>query len=282
MRVSLALNFCFLLPTILAYELGSYTNKSDPYYGQSPPVYPSRESSYPNQENPFLLKYSAASNGRSNSKWTAAYANANAQLSQMTLEEKVNVTQGFPGKCVGMSGSVPRLGWEPLCFSDGPDGIRGQEGTSAFPAGIHVAATFDRSLMYAYGVAVGEEFRGKGANIYLGPVAGPLGRIARGGRNWEGLSPDPYLAGAGMGEITRGAQDAGTIACAKHWLLNEQEFRRRPGLPLGEAISANVDDRTVHELYTFPFMNALREGVASVMCSYNRYVTVIPLENLGC
>ena len=191
-------------------------------------------------------------------------------LAQLTLEEKVNVTHGFPGTCVGNSGAVSRLGWDPLCLSDAPDGIRGQEFTSAFPAGIHVAATFDKSLMYNYGVALGEEYRGKGINYALGPVAGPLGRIARGGRNWEGLSPDPYLAGAGMGEITKGTQDAGTIATPKHWLLNEQEFRRRPGLPLGEAISSNLNDRTIHELYAFPFMNALREGAGAVMCSYQR------------
>lgn len=124
--------------------------------------------------------------------------------------------------------------------------------------------------MYQYGVALGEEFRGKGINVALGPVAGPLGRVARGGRNWEGLSPDPFLAGAGMGAITRGIQDAGVIACMKHFLLNEQEFRRNPAIGQGEAISSNADDRTIHELYVFPFMDSLREGAAATMCSYNR------------
>lgn len=133
----------------------------------------------------------------------------------MTLEEKVNVTRGFVGTCVGNTGAVPRLGIKPLCFSDAPDGVRGQEFVSAFPAGIHVAATFDKQLMYEYGRALGEEYRGKGINAALGPVAGPLGRVARGGRNWEGLSADPHLAGAGMGAITRGIQEAGVIATAK-------------------------------------------------------------------
>lgn len=31
-----------------------------------------------------------------------------------------------------------------------------------------------------------DEFRTKGVNVALGPVVGPLGRIAEGGRNWEG------------------------------------------------------------------------------------------------
>ena len=125
----------------------------------------------------------AAGNGSSNPEWAAAYSQALGILSQMTLEEKVNVTRGFVGTCVGNTGAVPRLGIEPLCFSDAPDGVRGQEFVSAFPAGIHVAATFDKQLMYEYGRALGEEYRGKGINAALGPVAGPLGRVARGGRN---------------------------------------------------------------------------------------------------
>lgn len=199
----------------------------------------------------------------------------------MTVEEKINVTNGVEGQCVGNTGAIPRLGLGSLCMADGPAGVRGQEFVSAFPAGIHVAATFDRDLLYQYGQAMGEEYRGKGINVALGPVAGPLGRVARGGRNWEGLSNDPYLAGAGLGLITRGLQDSGVMVSAKHWLAQEQEWRRRPGFPeaegdkddgpsAGEAISSNVDDRTIHELYAFPFMESLREGAASIMCSYQR------------
>ncbi|KAK5126145.1 hypothetical protein LTR85_011501 [Meristemomyces frigidus] len=187
----------------------------------------------------------------------------------MILEEKVNVTRGHTGPCVGNSGNVSRLGIPALCFSDAPDGIRGQEFVSAFPAQIHVGATFDRGLMYRYGIALGEEFRGKGINVALLPSAGALGRVARGGRNWEGFSSDPYLSGAGMEAVVRGVQEQGVIAQAKHFLLNEQEYRRQPG-SAGESISSNADDRTIHELYVFPFMNALHAGVASIMCSYNR------------
>lgn len=140
---------------------------------------------------------------------------------------------------------------------------------SAFPAGIHVAATWNADLMHKYGKALGEEYRAKGINVALGPVAGPLGRVVRGGRNWEGLSPDPYLAGVGMGAITKGIQDMGVMSSIKHFLLNEQEWRRLPG-DMGEALSSNVDDRTLHELYAFPFMDGVREGAVSVMCSYQR------------
>ncbi len=69
---------------------------------------------------------------------------------------------------------------------------------------------------------MGEEHKGKGVNVVLGPVAGPLGRTPEGGRNWEGFSPDPYLTGVGMSETVKGIQDAGVVACAKHFILNEQ------------------------------------------------------------
>ncbi|KAI7542965.1 glycoside hydrolase family 3 protein [Hortaea werneckii] len=242
-----------LLPLLHQTDAVGYTNVSEvPYYGLSPPVYPTPEG-----------------NGGNSSSWQAAYARAYSLISQMTLEEKVNVTHGHEGQCVGNSGAVPRLGVPQLCFADAPDGIRGQEFVSSFPAQIMVGASFDRDLMYRYGKALGEEYRGKGINAALLPVAGPLGRVARGGRNWEGFGADPYLSGAGMENVVLGLQDQGVIGTAKHFLLNEEEFRRNPG-ELGEAMSSNVDDRTLHELYAFPFMDALHAGVASIMCSYQR------------
>jgi beta-glucosidase len=56
---------------------------------------------------------------------------------------------------------------------------------------------------------------------------------------------------------------------AQHFLFNEQEYRRLPSA-LGESISSNVDDLTLHELYAWPFMNALKAGSGAVMCSYQR------------
>ncbi|ROW12173.1 hypothetical protein VMCG_00322 [Cytospora schulzeri] len=223
-----------------------------PYYGLSPPVYPTPEGK-----------------GSTSSTWKNAYKRARALVAQMTLDEKSNLTQGFTGSCVGNTGTVDRLGIPALCFADAPDGFRGQEFVSSFPAGIHVAATFDKALMYDYGKAIGEQYYAKGVNVALGPVAGPLGRMARGGRNWEGLSNDPYLAAIGMGAITKGIQDQGVIATPKHFLFNEQEYRRIKG-HAGEAVSSDVDDRTLHELYSFPFMDALREGAGAVLCGYNR------------
>ncbi|KAK4099035.1 glycoside hydrolase family 3 protein [Parathielavia hyrcaniae] len=211
--------------------------------------------------------------------WQEAYAKARDFVSQMTLLEKVNLTTGVGWggeQCVGQVGAIPRLGLRSLCFQDSPLGIRGTDYNSAFPSGQTAAATFDRGLIYRRGYAMGEEAKGKGVNVLLGPVAGPLGRMPAAGRNWEGFSPDPVLTGVGMFESVKGIQDAGVIACAKHFIGNEQEHFRQVGEAQGygfdikETLSSNIDDKTMHELYMWPFADAVRAGVGSIMCSYQQ------------
>ncbi|KAL8961817.1 MAG: hypothetical protein Q9193_001682 [Seirophora villosa] len=211
--------------------------------------------------------------------WSTAYERARALVSQLTLLEKVNLTTGVgwqSERCVGETGAIPRLGFRALCLQDSPLGIRFTDYNSAFPAGVNVAATFDRGLAYARGQAMGQEHRGKGVDVQLGPVAGPLGRNAAGGRNWEGFSPDPALTGIMMAQTIQGIQNAGVIACAKHYIVNEQErFRQAPeaaglGFNINESLSSNLDDATLHETYLWPFADAVRAGVGSIMCSYNQ------------
>ena len=102
---------------------------------------------------------------------------------------------------------------------------------------------------------MGEEFRDKGIDAQLGPVAGPLGRYPEGGRNWEGFAPDPVLTGVQMAETIKGIQDAGVIATAKHFIMNEEEhFRQVPeaqgyGYNITGTLSSNIDDKTMHEMY---------------------------------
>jgi beta-glucosidase len=50
---------------------------------------------------------------------------------------------------------------------------------------------------------MGAEAKGLGVNVQLGPVAGPIGKNAQAGRNWEGFSPDPYLAGISIYEVSK-------------------------------------------------------------------------------
>ncbi|KAI0319664.1 beta-glucosidase [Amylostereum chailletii] len=207
--------------------------------------------------------------------WTSAYKKAKAKvrtIAEFSLEEKVNITTGvgwMNGRCVG---NIPAVGDFPgLCLEDSPLGVRFGDFATSFPTGINTAATWKRSLFRARGTAMGEEHVGKGVNIALGPMMN-LGRIAQGGRNWEGFGADPYLAGEAAFETILGLQSAGVQACAKHYINNEQEIQRT-------LETSEVDDRTEHELYAAPFLRSVMAGVASVMCSYNQINGSYACEN---
>jgi len=228
--------------------------KDEPPYGQSPPWYPTPR-------------------GGASASWAESYRKASAMVGRMTLAEKVNVTTGtgwMMGLAVGTNGPAVHVGFPQLQLQDGPLGMRFADNITAFPAGVTVGATWNRELMYARGRAHAEEAKAKGINVLLGPCVGPLGRMPAGGRNWEGFGADPYLQGIAGAETIKGIQSEGVMATIKHFVGNEQEHFRQPwewGLP--HAISSNIDDRTLHELYVWPFGDAIKAGVASVMCSYN-------------
>ncbi|KAL0933991.1 uncharacterized protein CTRU02_210790 [Colletotrichum truncatum] len=211
-------------------------------------------------------------------EWSEALTIARDFVSNLTLSEKIGIVSGgylSPAPaCVGAIGAIPRVGFEGICLSDGPTGYSRSDGVSVFPAGITIAATWDRDLMHQRAVALGEEFKAKGAHVLLGPSTGPLGRSARAGRNWESFGPDPYLAGEAMSATVSGIQSTGVQACSKHLVGNEQETQRTSSKVSNgtvEAVSSNIDDRTLHELYLWPFANAIRANTSSIMCSYNRF-----------
>lgn len=125
-------------------------------------------------------------------------------------------------RCVGNVGDIPRLGMRGLCLQDGPLGIRLSDYNSAFPVGITAGASWARHLWKDRGHNMGVENKGKGIDVTLGPVSGPIGRAPEGGRNWEGFSVDPYMAGVAMADTITGIQEMGVIATAKHYVGNEQ------------------------------------------------------------
>lgn len=150
--------------------------------------------------------------------WDAAYSKAKVALNKLNQTEKIGIVTGVTwegGPCVGNTYAVESIGYPSLCLQDSPLGIRYANPVTAFPAGINAGATWDRSLMYARGAAMGAEAKGLGVNVQLGPVAGPLGKNPDGGRLWEGFSVDPYLSGVAMEETVQGMQDSGVQACAK-------------------------------------------------------------------
>lgn len=217
--------------------------------------------------------------------WESAFTRARDVVSQLTLAEKANLTGGIGsiGRCEGTLGRVDRFEIPELCFQDGPTGLRGAgDGVTVFPAGMTTAATFNRTLFYQRGAAMAQEFRGKGVNVLLGPVTGgPLGRSPYQGRNWEGFGADPYLIGEAAYATVTGIQSQGVIATSKHYLAYEQETFRQlyaaddiwtlnPINNTQNTYDAQLDDRTLHELYLKPFMNAVRAGTGAIMCVYNQ------------
>ncbi|KAI1211555.1 glycoside hydrolase family 3 protein [Annulohypoxylon truncatum] len=229
------------------------------FYGQSEPVYPS----------PMMTGTGA---------WADAYTKALNFVKQLTTEEKVSLASGLSSStgssgtvngCSGNIDAIPRMNFSGFCLNDAGQGVRGTDFVSGFPSGLHVAASWNKVLARSRAESMGLEFRVKGVQIHLGPVVGPLGRVVRGGRNWEGFSPDPYLSGALVSETVQGIQSQGVITSTKHFIGNEQETNRQPTGDV-ESFSANIDDQTLHELYLWPFQDAVKAGTANVMCSYNR------------
>lgn len=203
--------------------------------------------------------------------WTEGYRRADAKLRELSLAEKLDMTVGyeeffFPG--------FPEKGIPYLYLSDATKGvhlrpeltdtvhIRQLERSTAFPAPIMLAATFNPQLARDYGRAVGEECRAGGVELLLGPGVN-LARNAQCGRNYEYLGEDPTMVGTMAAEYIRGLQSTGTAACIKHFIGNETEFYRR-------RTNSLIDQRTLHEIYMRPFRAGIDAGVAFVMTSYNK------------
>ncbi|KAJ4356420.1 glycoside hydrolase 3 [Didymosphaeria variabile] len=214
---------------------------------------------------------------RATISWDDAYAKATTALAKLSLSDKVGIVSGTgwqAGNCVGNTKAAGSIGYPSLCLQDGPLGVRYINGATSFAAGIHAASTWDVDLIRERGTFLGQEAKQLGIHVQLGPVAGPMGKIPTGGRNWEGFGADPYLVGIAMRETIQGMQEAGVQACAKHYIGNEQERNR-------ETMSSAIPDRVMHELYLWPFADSVQAGVASVMCSYNKINGTYACENGG-
>lgn len=205
----------------------------------------------------------------------------NKIIAQMTLEEKVEMLHS---KTNMSSEGVPRLGIQDIKYTDGPFGIREENGdgfrslgwtldsATYFPTGSALAATWSKEMAYKNGWAMGKEGRLRGKDIILGPAIN-IQRLPVGGRTYEYLSEDPVLSARLSVEYTKGSQDAGTAVCLKHYALNNQETDRG-------SVDVIADERTMREIYLKPFEAAIKEGGAMcVMPAYNKVNGVYCSEN---
>jgi len=192
-----------------------------------------------------------------------------SMLSRLSLEEKIDLLGGSDGMYIR---SEPALGMPPLKMSDGPVGVRTWGPSTAFAAGIALAATWDPKLANRVGVSLGQDARARGVHFLLGPGVNVY-RAPANGRNFEYFGEDPYLASRMAVSYVRGVQSQGVVATVKHFALNNQEWDRHN-------VSSDATERTMREIYFPAFEAAVREGHAgAVMNSYNLINGVHATEN---
>ncbi|KAJ5263290.1 beta-glucosidase D [Penicillium angulare] len=224
----------------------------------------------------LFLAFVASATASSNSSYLAdgyldlggaseAYQKAKAFISQLSNEEKSLIVNASSFNRNGVS-------WSEYENTDGVSGLNFYYYVSAFPMGNALTQTWNRDLAAAQFKAVGDEYKAVGYNLVDGALLGPLGRVPEGGRQNEAFSPDPYLSGVLSGEGVRAQNSAGVIAGIRHFLLYEQETNRSSmlGSSTNEVYSSNAADKTLHEVYMWPWADAIKSGAMAVMCSMNR------------
>ena len=195
---------------------------------------------------------------------------AQTVIKQMTLEEKAAI-------CTGASTwttvQIERLGLPAITMSDGPHGVRRvPDGKSlilsslpatCFPTASCLASTWDIDLLRKMGEAMAEECIALNVDVILGPGVN-MKRSPLCGRNFEYLSEDPFLAGELAAGLVAGIQGKGVGTSVKHFTANNQEFQRL-------SISAEIDDRTLYEIYLPAFETVVKKARPwTVMCAYNK------------
>ena len=194
-------------------------------------------------------------------------------ISQMTLEEKALFCSGADD---WHTETLERLGIPAIMVSDGPHGLRkaatvddnevwkGQTvKATCYPTGAGLANSWNEELLWNVGQALGDEAKGEGVSVLLGPAIN-IKRSPVCGRNFEYYSEDPYLAGKLAASYIRGVQSKGVGTSVKHFAVNNHEYRRH-------STNAIVDERTLREIYLTAFEIAVKESSpATIMHSYNR------------
>lgn len=208
-------------------------------------------------------------------------AEITALLGKLTLEEKVKMIHA---NSAFAAGGIARLGIPEIMTSDGPHGVRPEQGRNWKPpvgandAGTYLptnntlASTWNPALGHAYGTVLGSEANARGKDIILGPginiVRAPLN-----GRNFEYLSEDPFLIAKMVVGYIQGVQSQGVSACVKHYAANNQETHR-------DDIDVDMSERALREIYLPGFKAAVQQGgVYSLMGSYNKFRGTYATEN---
>ena len=202
-------------------------------------------------------------------------------VEKLSLEQKAHL---LSGKDFWSTYSIAKAGIPSVTLSDGPHGVRKQEGAgdqlglngsvpaTCFPTAATIANSWDPALGEEIGRCLGEEAAVQDVSVLLGPGLN-MKRSPLCGRNFEYFAEDPYLAGKMAAGYIRGIQENGVSACPKHFAANNTELRR-------QASDSVVDERTLREIYLTGFEIAVKEAKPkSIMSSYNMINEVYANEN---
>ena len=186
------------------------------------------------------------------------------RVAALSLEQKVRLLTGADMWALYPE---PDAGLRRLVTSDGPAGVRGErwderDPSANVPSPTALAATWDPERIQRLGGLLAAECRRKGVDVLLAPTVN-LHRTPYGGRHFECLSEDPLLTARIATAYVRGLQEAGVGATVKHFVANDSETERF-------TLDAQVDERTLRELYLAPFEAIVRDAAPwAVMAAYN-------------
>lgn len=185
---------------------------------------------------------------------------ADALLAKLTLAQKIYLIGSSENGL--FTRPMPEIGLPPLKESDASLGVRTWGPSTAYAAGIGLAASWDVNLARQVGISIGRDGRARGVNVLLGPGVN-IYRAPMDGRNFEFLGEDPYLAGQIAANYILGVQSQDVVATVKHFVANNSEYDRHNE-------NSVIDQRTLREIYLPAFEAAVKEGhVGFVMDSYN-------------
>ncbi len=187
-------------------------------------------------------------------------------VSKMTLDEKLTMVHGQGFNIA----PIERLGIKAMNMSDASMGLRitpwpkvkGLNPSTAFPASILLAATWNPNQAYNYAKAVAEEFRARDIHILLGPGIN-IYRYPLCGRNFEYMGEDPFLTSSMVVPYVEAVKDTRVIPVVKHFVANNSENRRKNS-------NSVIDERTLREIYFPAFKAAVTKAhTPGIMNAYN-------------
>lgn len=216
-------------------------------------------------------------------------ARADLVLKEMTLDEKIQLIHGngmpmfdvtpvtvLSNRGGGYVSGIPRLGIPAIDMCDAAYGVRGSADngrySTALPADVALAASWDPAEAFDYGALIGRELRAQGYNMSLGGGVN-LTRDPRDGRTFEYLGEDPVLAGSMVARLIAGTESQHVMGDIKHYAFNDQESGR-------SSADAQIGERAGRESDLLAFEIGVEQGhPAAVMCAYNRVNGVYSCEN---